>query len=65
MKGSREAYLVLDQFLDSIYDYIKPLSIKGKDVSGLVPPICRDRLFCRRGVVQVTLNVHKIRLVPM
>ena len=62
VEGGR-AYLVIDHFLNPIHDEIKPVSITNGNVSGLEPPIGRERLFIRGGVIQITLIAHRIRFV--
>ena len=58
-----ETYLVFDQFLDPVHDGIISLSVASTDVSGLVPPIGRDRLLGRGGIIQVTLSERAVRSI--
>lgn len=51
--------LVLNQLLASIHDVVETVGVSCTNVAGLEPPICGDRVFRRRRVVQVALHTNE------
>jgi len=49
-------YLVLDKFLATVNDPIKPIFVTGGNITGFKPFIVCDGFLCCFGVVQVSLN---------
>jgi hypothetical protein len=61
LEAGKAPYLVLNYFLDTVHDVITSVSIAGKDVPGLEPPIAGNGFFGRGRIVQVTLTTQIIK----